>query len=408
MSQPGVYIPLCEPEFEAEYEYEPDCEPEDGAAQILNMVVDEGVALSEEASKTNLTSSNRAADGELRLDRWLTIQCPDMSRSMLKKIIDDGGVQVNGQVARPSRRLKLGDLIRVVIEEPQPLDAKPQPIPVPIVYEDDHVIVVDKPAGLSVHPGPGHPDGTLVNALLYHCAGTLAGIGGTLRPGIVHRLDLDTSGLMVVAKTDMAHRFLVDSFRERSVKRRYLAIGHRAPQKQGHVELPAEGAFDTLYGRHPTDRKKFTSKVDTGKRAITNYRVLERFAHGYLVEARLETGRTHQVRVHFYEAGFPLFGEQVYTWNNLRQNCSVARNIVDSSSIITATISNDNDINRSKINPQENSVVVEKKRGIERQALHAWHLSFLHPEDHRHMEFKCDPPEDFLHLLERMRKGKEL
>lgn len=228
-----------------------------------------------------------------------------LSRSEAQRLIHAGCVQVNGALARPSRGLKAGDLVDIQIPAPRPSEVVPQAITLNIAYEDDAVVVVDKPASLVVHPAPGHPDGTLVNALLFHCP-DLQPIGGTVRPGIVHRLDQDTTGLLVVAKSGPTLAHLGAQFKARTIRRRYLALVH------GGAGLPDTGTFSTLHGRHPRDRKRFSSHVQRGRTAVTHWRTLERLGPVSLLEVRLETGRTHQIRVHFADAGFPLCGDRVY------------------------------------------------------------------------------------------------
>ncbi len=214
-------------------------------------------------------------------------------------------MRVNGEVVKAGTRLHAGDQVAVVIAPPRPARAEPQAMDLVILHEDADVIVIDKPAGLVVHPAPGHPDRTLVNALLARCP-DLQGVGGELRPGIVHRLDKDTSGVMVATKHDAAHAQLAARFKSKALRREYLAVV--APPMG-----PRQGTFSTLYGRHPVHRKRFSSKVARGKTAVTHFRVEERFADlADLVRCRLETGRTHQIRVHFADAGHPLLGDRTY------------------------------------------------------------------------------------------------
>ena len=247
-----------------------------------------------------------SADAGVRLDVFVQARMADVSRSRAAALIREGRVTLNGRAAKPSAVVQEGDAVEVALPPPAPLDLAPQDIPVGVVYEDAHVIVVDKPAGLTVHPAPGHPDGTLVNALLA-IVDELPGIGGTQRPGIVHRLDKDTSGLIVVAKTDAAHRSLTRQLKERSVRKTYLALA------EGRVA--GDGAVDAPIGRHPRHRKRM-AVVETGRPALTEYAVVERFdgAHGRLtlVEAHPVTGRTHQIRAHLAHIGHPLVGDAVY------------------------------------------------------------------------------------------------
>ena len=241
-----------------------------------------------------------------RLDHFLAACELALTRSQLRRLIDSGDIRVDGApVSKPGQKLSPGQEVSVRVLPPAPVEAEPQDIPLAILYEDEHLVVVDKPAGLVVHPAPGHPDGTLVNALLYHFR-DLSGIGGALRPGIVHRLDKDTSGVMVATKSDAAHTALAEAFRAHSLERAYVAFVAPAPTLSA-------GTIDTLHGRHPVHRKKFTGRVTRGRRAVTRWRVSERFgALAARVSCRLETGRTHQIRVHLSEQGWPVIGDPVY------------------------------------------------------------------------------------------------
>ena len=244
-----------------------------------------------------------ATGPEDRLDRFVEARCPELSRSRCARLIREGWVLLNGGAAKPSTHVRAGDAVQVVVPPSAPSEMAPQPMHLPIVYQDSHIIVVNKPAGLTVHPGPGHPDWTLVNALLAMVP-DLPGVGGVQRPGIVHRLDKETSGLMVVAKTDVAHAGLTRQLKERQVDKVYLALA------SGKV-AGEEGEIDAPIGRHPRRRQRM-AVVPTGRSAVTRFRVVSRFSDCTLVEAYPVTGRTHQVRVHLAHLGHPLVGDKVY------------------------------------------------------------------------------------------------
>ena len=285
-----------------------------------------------------------------RIDKVLTILEPEVTRSQLKNLINDGHVTVNGQPVKPKYKVQAGDKISLVKPEPQSLELTPENIPLDIVYEDDDVIVVNKPQGMVVHPAPGHPDHTLVNALLYHSP--LSTINGTFRPGIVHRIDKDTSGLLMVAKNDLAHQSLAEQLRNKTNKREYLALVY------GQIKED-EGTIDAPLGRNPQDRKK-QAVVKGGRHAVTHFKVVKRYDNFTLVKCILETGRTHQIRVHMKYIGHPLVGDPLY-------------------------------------GPRK----VIGKNG---QFLHAALLGFKHPRTGEEMVFEAPLPENFQKMLDKLDK----
>ncbi len=305
------------------------------------------------------------ADGQhgLRLDRALADLLPDLSRERLKSLIGEGHVRPDGPPSRISASMKVaaGQQFAVALPAPVALDTVAQDIPLVIVHEDNDLIVVDKPAGLVVHPAAGNLDGTLVNALLHHCAGRLSGIGGVERPGIVHRIDKDTSGLLVVAKSDKAHEGLARQFKDHSIDRLYAAIVYGLP-------VPGSGTVDAWLGRSDADRKKMAvHREGRGKHAVTHYRTMDRLRGAAMVECKLETGRTHQVRVHMAHIGHPLIGDPLY-----------GRERKGFKSILETL-------------------------GFKRQALHAKRLGFIHPVTHEHMLFDSALPADMQELLSELR-----
>lgn len=288
-----------------------------------------------------------------RLDVYLADQFVDMSRSYIQKIIKDKKVTVNGKIEKAKYLVKEEDKIVIEIPKPKVLEVVPQDIPIEIVYEDDDIIIVNKPQGMVVHPAPGNYEGTLVNAILYHCKGNLSSINGVIRPGIVHRIDKDTSGILMIAKNNNAHNCLAEQLKDHSITREYEFICHGV-FKEDNVTV------DRPIGRNPKDRLKMAI-VPNGKRAVTHFEVIERF-NGYThVRARLETGRTHQIRVHAMSINHPLVGDPVYGPKN------------------------------SKI----------KLNG---QALHAKKLGFIHPMTKEYIEFDSELPDYFQKLLEKLRK----
>ena len=283
---------------------------------------------------------------EPRLDAYLARVEPSLSRSRIKSLIEGGHVLVEGTTCKPSRRLRPGERLTLTVPPPQPIELKPESIPVHVVYQDSHLLVLDKPAGLSVHPGPGHPAHTLVNALLALIP-DLPGIGGYLRPGIVHRLDKDTSGLMVVAKTESAHIHLSRQLKDRAMAKGYLAL------TQGRIPT-SEGTIDAPLGRHPVHRKRI-AVVTSGRTARTDYRVLQHFSDATYLDVTLHTGRTHQIRVHMAHLGHPLVGDAVYGHNHPL---------------------------------------------LQRHFLHAHKLAFTHPATGEWVGFTAPLPDDLLEFLE--------
>ena len=290
---------------------------------------------------------------QMRLDKYLAEQFPEQTRSYLQKLIKESQVLVNGKTVKSGYQLSKGDEVSVTIPEPKELDVEPQKMELDIVYEDEDVILINKPKGMVVHPAPGHTTDTLVNGLLYHCKDNLSGINGVARPGIVHRIDRDTTGILIVCKNDMSHNSIAAQLKEHSINRRYRALVHgNLKEDTGTVEGPI--------GRHPVDRKKMAINERNGKPAVTHYTVLERFGNYTLIECKLETGRTHQIRVHMTSIGHPLVGDEVYG----PAKCPFK---------------------------------------LQGQCLHAMVLGFVHPRTGEYMEFSADLPEYFEDLLKKLR-----
>ena len=285
----------------------------------------------------------------LRVDVLLSDEVEDLTRSGAQKLIANGYVSINGEPVEKARRVKAGDTVDAAIPAPVSIVAEAQDIPLSIVYEDDDLLVVDKPKGMVVHPAPGNPDGTLVNALLWHCGDSLSGINGEVRPGIVHRIDKDTSGLLVVAKNDMAHTALQEQIQSHSFTREYRAVVH------GNFKED-EGTVDAPIGRNPKDRKKMAVTREHSREAVTHYEVLERFGNYTYIRCRLETGRTHQIRVHMAYKGHPVAGDPLYGPSNT-------------------------------------------PKSLQGQCLHAGLIGFRHPRTGEYMEFTSDLPEPFSKFL---------
>lgn len=286
-----------------------------------------------------------------RLDAWLAAQ-PELSltRSAVQQLLEQGQITKNSKAAKKNDKLQAGDTVAVSVLEPQPLNVLPQDIPLEIVFEDDELLVVNKPKGMVVHPAPGHPDGTLVNALLYHCAGRLSGINGVIRPGIVHRIDRDTSGLLIVAKTDRAHVGLAEQIAVHSFTREYEAVVcGRFKEESGSVRAPI--------GRDPRDRQKMCVIATNSKDAVTHYTVLTQYEKHAHIRCQLETGRTHQIRVHMKHIGHPVYGDAVYG---------------------------------------------KAEKGIAGQCLHAKKIGFIHPVTGAYLEFDSPLPEYFTEILRKL------
>lgn len=289
-------------------------------------------------------------EDEERLDKWLSCAIPTLSRSYIQKCIKDGQVCVNEKPAKAGYRLRVDDEISFLIPEAAEPAVEAEDIPLTVLYEDDDILVVDKPKGMVVHPAPGHLNGTLVNAVLWHCKGQLSGINGVLRPGIVHRIDRDTTGSLIVCKNDLAHRAIAAQLKEHSINRTYRAI------VQGVLKME-EGTVDAPIGRDERNRKRMAVNEKNGKEAVTHYKVLKRFGKYTYIECRLETGRTHQIRVHMASVGHPLLGDEVYGAGKTAFH-------------------------------------------LEGQTLHAHKLGFIHPASGAYVEVEAPLPAYFTRLLE--------
>lgn len=289
-----------------------------------------------------------------RLDKYLSEAIPELTRSYLQKVIKENGVLVDGKTAKGSYKVTEGELVELEIPEAVVPEIMPEEMPLDILYEDQDVILINKPKDMVVHPAAGHYSGTLVNGLMYHCKESLSGINGVMRPGIVHRIDKDTTGVLIVCKNDKAHNHLAEQLKVHSITRKYRALVHGVIKED-------EGVVDAPIGRHPVDRKKMAIVKSGGKNAVTHYRVLERFPGYTYVECQLETGRTHQIRVHMTSLGHPLLGDDVY--GNVKSPFK-----------------------------------------LQGQTLHAMILGFIHPTTGDYLEFEAPLPEYFAHLLDVLRK----
>ncbi|MBQ3258417.1 MAG: RluA family pseudouridine synthase [Oscillospiraceae bacterium] len=298
-----------------------------------------------------------AAESGTRIDAWLSANIPDLTRNAAQRLLTEGMVTVNGKPPKKNYRISVGDAVTVTIPDIAEVPLVPQNIPLDIVFEDEDVVVVNKPRGMVVHPAPGHPDGTLVNALMYHCGDSLSGVGGEKRPGIVHRIDKDTSGLLIVAKNDAAHLALSAQLSDRSLSRVYRAVVvGNLKQNSGTVDAPI--------GRHPNDRKKMAVTQQNSRNAVTHWSVLERYRGYTHVRCKLETGRTHQIRVHMAHIGHPLLGDEVYGHAKLPE------------------------------------------KGLVGQCLHAKELQFIHPRTGQAVHLDTELPDYFKEVLTRL--GQEI
>ncbi len=297
-----------------------------------------------------------------RLDVFVALRAPDLSRSQVKRMIEEGEVRINGlQVCKAGTKLRSGDNVAFAVRPAQPWQVTAEDIPLKILYEDPHLLVLDKPAGMVIHPAPGHHRGTLVNAILHHCD-DLSGIGGVIRPGIVHRLDKDTSGVLLVAKDDETHRHLSAQFKGHRIKKTYKALVFGSPaEEEGTIALPV--------GRHPGDRKKMSIRSSRGKEAVTHWRIMERYGEVTLLNVDIETGRTHQIRVHLSAIGHPVVGDRAYG--------GVGR-----------------------LKTVRDAALRAKLAVLTRQVLHAWRIGFVHPQENRAFEFTAPLPEDMQALFE--------
>jgi 23S rRNA pseudouridine1911/1915/1917 synthase len=303
------------------------------------------------------------ADSGKRLDLYIAALIPECSRSVAATLIRNGEIKIQGSVRKPGYRVRAGDEVHGHIPPPAPILSKPEPIPIDILFEDDYIIVVNKQPGLVVHPAPGHYSGTLVNGLLYHCP-FLEGIGSALRPGIVHRLDKDTSGVLVVAKNDMAHQHLAKLFKSRRIRKNYLALVYGTMASDaGTISLPI--------GRHPMDRKKMSTKSNKTRVAVTTWRIKERFEPASLIDLDLKTGRTHQIRVHCAAIHHPIIGDPVYGRKNTWRNIAHGQDLFGS---------------------------------INRQMLHSWRLKFSHPATWEPVCFEAPMPPDMQNVIDALRR----
>ena len=293
-------------------------------------------------------------ENDIRIDKYLAQEMPELSRSHIQKLIKDGNILVNQKPVKANYRLSFDDMVEVTIPELKEPEIEAENIPLDILYEDADIIIVNKPKQMVVHPAPGHYSHTLVNAVLYHCGENLSGINGVIRPGIVHRIDMNTTGSLLICKNDKAHQILAEQLKEHSITRKYHAIVH------GNLKEDT-GTVNSPIGRHPTDRKKMSTKAPNGRHAVTHYRVLERFGNFTYIECQLETGRTHQIRVHMSSIGHPILGDEIYG----PAKCPYK---------------------------------------LQGQTLHAKILGITHPSTGEYIEFDAPLPDYFKDLLNKLRK----
>lgn len=293
-----------------------------------------------------------AEDNSLRIDKYLSDNMEEMSRSYLQKLLKSEDVKVNDKTVKANYKVASGDVISVTVPEPEEVNIQPEDIPLDILYEDEDLIVVNKPKGMVVHPSAGHFSQTLVNALMFHCREELSGINGVMRPGIVHRIDMNTSGSLLVCKNDFTHNHIAEQLKEHTIQRKYRAIVHGVLKED-------DGIVDAPIGRHQTDRKKMAVNYKNGKPAVTHYHVCQRFSNFTYIECQLETGRTHQIRVHMKSIGHPILGDDVYG-------------------------------------------PIKCPYHLQGQTLHAMLLGFIHPRKRCYMEFTAPLPEYFINLLNKL------
>lgn len=293
-----------------------------------------------------------AEDNSLRIDKYLSDNMGEMSRSYLQKLLKSEDVKVNDKTVKANYKVASGDVISVTVPEPEEVNIQPEDIPLDILYEDEDLIVVNKPKGMVVHPSAGHFSQTLVNALMFHCREELSGINGVMRPGIVHRIDMNTTGSLLVCKNDFTHNHIAEQLKEHTIQRKYRAIVHGVLKED-------DGIVDAPIGRHQTDRKKMAVNYKNGKPAVTHYHVCQRFSNFTYIECQLETGRTHQIRVHMKSIGHPILGDDVYG-------------------------------------------PIKCPYHLQGQTLHAMLLGFIHPRKKCYMEFTAPLPEYFINLLNKL------